>query len=74
MTDEQWEKIAPLVEAETRTKLAYEACAIVPVCQPTAKVRIERALALRKAEIEWAEARTKLQRTIKEIAGVEVFI
>jgi hypothetical protein len=72
MTDEQWEKIRPLAEAETRAKLAYEAWAVVPIFQH--KARIEVALAFRQAEIEWAEARHKLQAAIKEIAGVEVFV
>jgi hypothetical protein len=74
MTDEQWEQIRPLAEAEAKARQAYDAWSTMNLTQLTGGARIESAIAFGKVTAEWISARTALENCLKEATGLEIIL
>jgi len=66
MTDEQWEKIRPFVDAEAKARMAYEGWGSTNVNQPTERERIEVKLGFEHATLELIQASNNLRAALKE--------
>jgi hypothetical protein len=66
MTDEEWEQIKPLAEAESRARINYESAGMQNQAKDP-RERIEQSANYVRLTIEWREAKLALARALRDL-------